>query len=1151
MATEPGSHGAPDATASTRHPTQLSVLLASAGSPPFDPQRAALAASRLFDAFVLAPGRRELFLGPQGLFGPHATGADPRHDALARVLRTIAFGLRARIDAHESLSGSRELLRGAAGLSAARIEGHLGGFDPRRGTAAACTSEAMIGSDRPGTDPLDARDAGVLRRLLALSLRGAMVARGARTSGLVTDLGGATLVLAALDLAANPRSALRAARARLSRAGRLGEDDTAWPREVGQSIREWFAHSIASACPSGSVGRELTREPALPAELLDVFSVSLALAVYNGYAPEKESPLVVAGVAESELFTAAPIAVGPAAAAVGSPVLGLFSKVDFVSLPFAPVRDTELDASRTPRATVSRPRLAPSVFDEALFARARDAVRAGSAAKTPLAGGSAPSGGPGAPLSSSASVPSVFEATIDPFDPMHAFSRVGVDTFCARLAKTAAGSEPSTQIVVLVGPRTSRARDTLASIGRALLSEGVWHILAPRADTRTLAFEVLRDPLAPLRRADISRWIDVDLPRSVDFNVDPGAQLLINATALDRVDDAQARALAGLCTDVVDRGMPRSLVVLLGAPGYGAAAALTDAIGRYAELETSDVPLRGGVLTLLRMDAPPSSAGAPGRSQDETMLERLCEPYAGPGPLSELCARALLAPAEARYRAQFARLAALSIAPDPAPPAPPLLPADLRAALPEMQRALARAARDSHGGASGRRALQAGVCAQHTARAGLAAGLVHDLSRCARVEVALTVGEYWSNKGASHAVRLEAVARSALIPWLLAANPRAALVVSDTAADLLDHEGFEKRGAALEWIAGALGVPVPDAVARSPIVLSRTPGLELAAAVNVRVGRSSGGAPAVEPSLLLEWVIPPAREATLGLGGSVVAALADAVRRALSEGAIRTVSRDGRPAAAVLVDLSCDESLAPRGVRITVPLKEKSAEAASQTAALEIGARLAGALGADAADEWSASLHEGDGIATEVPLSEALLTRECAARWVKALRVLARWFPQEDRPDGTYVESPVLASASDLGMLGAMLGERKIPAASEEARAIITRIQVAADEVVGRAKELSATLPVTAGFSEGSARDVIERTLSAAWFLHANFCCSAPGKLQWAPPGTSGDLEAVARAVDYDRLRAWLDRKVNRPEAVTARVEEVLRAIGPRVVLDP
>jgi hypothetical protein len=1151
MATEPGSHGAPDGTVSTRHPTQLSVLLASAGSPPFDPQRAALAASRLFDAFVLAPGRRELFLGPQGLFGPHATGADPRHDALARLLRTIAFGLRARIEAHESLSGSRELLRGAAGLSAARIEGQLGGFDPRRGTASVCTPDAMIGSDRPGTDPLDAGDAGVLRRLLALSLRGAMVSRGARTSGLITDLGGATLVLAALDLAANPRSALRAARARLSRAGRLGEDDTAWPREVGQAIREWFAHSIASACTSGSPGRELTREPALPAELLDVFAVSLALGVYNGYAPERESPLVVPGVSESESFTAAPIAVGPSAAAVGSPVLGLFSKVDFVPLPYAPVReaDVEHEPLRAARATVSRPKLAVAALDEALFSRARDQVRAAPGAR------SAPAQGPPGALSASAPSPpvaSAFEAMLDPFDPMHAFTRVGVDAFCARLAKTALGPEPSTQIVVLVGPRTSRPRDALSAVGRALLSQGTWHVLAPRADTRTLAFEVLRDPVAPLRRADISRWIGTDLSRAVEFNVDPGANLLLNATALDRIDEARARALAGLCSDVVDRGMPRALIVLLGASGYGAAAALADAIGRHAELETSDVPLRGGVLTLLRMDAPPSPrGGAAGRPYDEAMLERLCEPFAGVGPLSELCARTLLAPAEARYRAQFARIAALSIVPDPPSPAPPWLPPDLRAALPEMQRALARAAKDSHGGASGRRALQAGVCAQHTARAGLAAGLVQELSRCARVEVALTVAEYASHKGATHAGRLEAVARAALIPWLLAANPRAALVVSDTAAELLDHEGFEKRSAALAWMVSALGGASPEALSRAPIVLSRVPGLELAAAVSVSVGAPVVATPAVEPSLLLEWIIPEARGATLGLGGSVVAALADAVRRALSEGAIRTVERDSRPAVAVLVDLVCEETLAPRRVRITVPMKTGAPESAMQTTALEIGARLAGALGADAEDDWSASLHEGDGIATEVPLSEALLTRECAARWVKGLRVLARWFPQEDRPDGSYVESPVLRGASELGALGAMLGERKIPAASEEARAIITRIQVAADEVVGRARDLAATLPVTAGFADGGAREVIERTLSVAWFLHANFCCSAPGKLQWAPPGTPGDFEVVARALDYDRLRTWLDRKVHRPDAVTARVEEVLRALGPRVLLEP
>ena len=61
--------------------------------------------------------------------------------------------------------------------------------------------------------------------------------------------------------------------------------------------------------------------------------------------------------------------------------------------------------------------------------------------------------------------------------------------------------------------------------------------------------------------------------------------------------------------------------------------------------------------------------------------------------------------------------------------------------------------------------------------------------------------------------------------------------------------------------------------------------------------------------------------------------------------------------------------------------------AASGDAAL---AGAAGALGADG-DEWIAEIHGEDGIDSEVPLAEALLARDCAARWVRSLRVLPRW----------------------------------------------------------------------------------------------------------------------------------------------------------------
>lgn len=1142
MPTEPGSHGAPDATVSTRHTTPLTVLLASAGTPPFDAQRAALAATRLFDAFVLAPERKPLFIGPRALFGPHATGLDPRHDALGRMLRTIAVALRSRAEAHESLSGTRELVRGAAGLSAARIEGHLGGFDPRRGTASVYTAEVMIGSERPGTDPIDAQDAGVLRRLLALSLRGAMAAKPARTSGLVTDLGGATLVLAVLDLAANPRSALRAARSKVARSGRLGTDESAWPRDVGQSLREWLAHAVASASPAGSAARELTREPALPADVLEAFAVALALAVYNGFAPERESPLVVAGTGPEDAFTTAPVVVGPSVAAVSNPVLGLFSRIEFVGLPFAPIDDTPVSLSKTPAIPLTqRPSstsITRAVLDEQSFSRARDLLRSTK-------------GMLGSTMSavSTAHAPTVLHASVDPFAPSHTFSRSTLDAFAARVAKVATGAEPSTQIVTLLGPRTARAREALATLGKSLLNRGCFSILAPKPETRTLAFETLTDPIAQLRRADIARWVGTDLSRAIEYNVEPGANLLINATALERVDEESATALARLCSDLVDRAMPRSLLVLLGAPSYGAAATLIAAMGKHSELETSDVPLRGGAITVLRIDAPPSSVSSWGRALDEAHLARLCEPFTGPGPLAELCARTMLAPAEARYRSTLARAIALSLVSDPPAPQPPVLPSDVRASLADLQRALIRAVHDSHGGPASRRALQAGVCAQHTARASLAAGMIHELALCARTEAALTVGEYWAPHGLSNAARLDIVAQNAVIPWLLAANPRATLVVADAVAEIAGHDGFEPVSAVAEWIGAALGTKGADFLGQTPLIVTRSPMLEMAAAVSVFVGAPHARGIATRPTLTLEWTVPAAREATLGIAGSAVASAYDAVRRVLQEGAIRTVPRDSRAGVAILIDVICDGSLTPERVKLVIPLKANIAQPLSQMTALEVGARIAGALGADG-DDWIATLHGEDGIEREVPLAETLLARDCAARWVRSLRVLPRWFPQDERGDSHYVETPAIRTASELGLLGAMLIDRKIPIASEQARTVANRLQHAADELSVRAKELASTLPVVLHFSDGPAREVIERTLAVAWFLHANFCCSAPGPLVWAPPGMPGDPELIARSLDFDRFRAWIARKIARPAEVNARVEDALRALGPRVVIE-
>jgi hypothetical protein len=1066
------------------------------------------------------------------LFANHSGSIDPRHDALARLLRAIGFSLRTRIEAHESLANTRDMLRGIAGLAPARIEGILSGFDTRRGAASIWTAENLIGSDRLGTDPIEAQDAGVIRRLLALSLRGAMTDKPKRTSGLVTDLGGAMMVLAALDLAANPRSALRTARGKIARAGKLAEDESAWPRDVGQALRECIAQAIASASAPGSTGRELTREPALASELLDAFAVSLSLAVYNGFVPKEEHSLVVPGVGLREIFTTAPVAVGPAVAAVGSPVLGLFAKISFVPLPFAPIRE---DA--TAGATVAgQPPPIPSksktsvAFDEASFVRARDAVRANTRPMAPM---------------------QVLSASLDPFDPEHAFERTTLDTFAARLARQALSVEPSTQVVILVGPRSNRARDVLASLGKSLLTRGTsWHILAPKPETKTLSFVSLGEGVASLRRADISRWVGTDLSRSVEFNVEPGANIAINATALEWVNDEIAGAIAGLCSDVADRAMPRSLVLLLGATDYRAAATLAAAIGQHAELESSDVPLRGGMVTLLRVDAPALLSSVSQRPVDEALLSRICEPFAAGPLLAELAARAMLVPAEARFRSQFARIVTVASAPDGNATGVASLPAAIRAALSETQRAVARAAMDPLGGASTRRALQAGVCAQHSARAALSAGMLSELAECARTEISLNVAEYFGSKANTHIGRLESVARSVVMPWLLAANSRSQLVLTDLAANAADSEGFERHSAAVAWLTSCVGSKSITLLDTAVSIVTRSAPLDVLTCVTVSVGASHVRAAVSVPMLSIEWTLAPSRDATLGVMGSVVAALNDACRRVVSEHCLRVTHREGRPAIALLCEVVTDASLNPERVKMLIPLVVGGSDALRSAIALEIGTRLATALGTDPVDEWAATVFADGGESVHVPLTEALLTRECAQRWVRALRSLPRWFPQEDRPDDHYAEAPAIATAADLGLLATLLVDRQIAVTSAEAKAITTRLQAAAEEIVPRARELAETFPVTRNFTDGSARDVIERTLIIAWFLQVNFCCSIPGPLLWNPAGMVGDPEGIARWLDFDRLRAWLGRKINRPDTVAKRVEDLLRTLSPRIVVD-
>ncbi|MEI8254569.1 MAG: hypothetical protein WCJ30_02740, partial [Deltaproteobacteria bacterium] len=705
--TQPSSPG--DTNTSMRQPTQLAVLLAGAGTPPLEPEQARVAAIRLWDAFVLAPERSRLFVGnPRALFVDRPDTVDLRHDALARLVRQVATSLRQRLEQHDNARPGSDLLRGLPALASTRIEGVLTSHDLQSGTGRIFTATTMLGSMAAEIDPLDANDSGVLRRFVALTTRGLMVEKsGARGAGVVNDLGAVTLALSLMDICANPRSALRAARSRLSKTQKLRDDEIMRVRDVGEALRQVLSHVVSSATTSGAQGRDLVKEATLAPELMDHLVVALARAVYDGLAPDDEHPLMVPGTDEGDVFTVVPtLAVPEDDEDRAGPTLGRYNRIAFVSMPYARLGDVtdvpRLEARRPPRA---------SVLDEAAFARARESTRVGATAARVLSVENA-----------------VLSAVVDAADPRFTWGRSAVAELPGRVRRAVELTPAATHVVLVVGPRSAAAHEFVDGLGAALAEGLQWHVLSPRASDHTLVLEPLEGATSAglhLRRADVSRWLEADVLRTIHWDALPGVNVVVNAAAAGDPTRSEVDVLCAMARDIADRTDPRSVLLVIGTESLRSAAQVLTTLAHHPDLESGEVPLRTGGVWLVRTDAPlVAHTITPGRSLDETLLMPLAETFSPSPPLAEQAVRAMLLPPEAKFRGRLIRIAATANPP---------------AALTALRPGLERASAEPWLGTQLRRTLQNGVACTPTTRAALAGGLAHELLGCLRHEVAMLV----------------------------------------------------------------------------------------------------------------------------------------------------------------------------------------------------------------------------------------------------------------------------------------------------------------------------------------------------------------------------------------------------------------------------
>jgi hypothetical protein len=981
-------------------------------------------------------------------------------------------------------------------------------------------------------------------------------------SGVIADLGAVMLGLALLDVTANARSTLRAVRARLAKGGKLSYDHTARVRDAAVALRELLAHAVTSATTAGGAGREIVKDTALPNEVLEQLVIALARSVYDGLVPDDEHPLVLPGVDANDAFTAAPVLAASDESGEGAvePVLGLYTRVAFVALPYAGVGAERASVPRRegamseppPPPRSARP-IAP--LDEAAFSRAHDALER------------AASGDASAGIRTLNAVRTTLDARVDPAHPRFAWRRASEGAFPALFARAvqSEGATPRTHAAVLVGPRgAGHSRALLDGLAEALLTtDRTWHVLVPRAHDRTLGFE----PVGPgrasaaLRRADLSRWLDEDVPRSVRWDSAVGEpftlNVVINASALDRVDKATLRSLVSLARDVADKTEPRTLVLLAGASHIGVAARLLEAFARYPELESTAAPLRAGSVWLVRTDAPldaPKSTGSSAplstrRGTDETLLATMSEPFTpGSALLGDLAARSALVPADAKYRARLLRWAALG-------------------PVAGERRALERAASEPASGGALRRALQSGVASLSSARAALCAGLGVETIAAMEHEVRTIVSEYrTAREPSTHAARLGDVARGHFVELLFAAYPKAALLAHAALLDALGPSApsdLAVRAEAFDTLhSGSLGMRAAGTLyARASsttvplgFVLPGT-AVDSFALVEITALPEPGSIPPrslAHPFVEIEWSATDDRESSLGLAATVVATFHDVARRLVQESPLRTMSREGRPTVAALIDVSIDARLVPDAIRIALPLRANATEADAHRLAVETVARILDATGTHAS-EWSAHTLLTDATATApspVLLAGPLLLRDFAARWSRALRILPRHFPIGGIPNPRYSPEPLIDTAVELGFVNAVLTERGISPTSPGGRAVLARLGGASGEVAPRAREIFSQLPVRTNIAEANEWEVVERCVALAWFFHANFCAEMPGPLQFSPRGGGSVQPLIEQFIDRASLKLWLQRKTSRPAAVESRVASLIAMLEPTIVVE-
>ncbi len=1124
-ATSPG-----ESTTSTRQPSQLLVLLAGAGTPPLDVEQTRRCPINLFDAFVLAPDRSRLFYGAPGALFPPRTGAyDPRHDPLARIVRHVTMLLRSRLESHEVAEPALDLVRYVERLAPARIEALLAGLDSRTGAPVSLNAPTVLGRLEPNVDALASDDAGVLRRVLALVARGLQVDRSKRPRGgsVVNDLGGLALMLGLVDMAANPLSALRAARRRLAKAGRLDAHEIAHVRDVGQGLRELLSQAVAAATSAGAAGRELVKETVLPPEMMDHLAVGLARTVYDGLGPEHERPLVVPGIADNDAFTAAPILVRSRLdEAHADPTVGLYNRIAFLALPYA--RRSAAEPFRPSLTSEPPPRLPRSLaLTDAAMSRAREIVR-----NVP----------PYVPVG-----PALFYSLVDTLEGRHAWRPVAIDTLPRQIVRSVDDGAPGIHTVIVVGTRTDTSRTLVNALATAMSASSDWHVLAPRATDRTLVFDPLpADDSTPdvLRRADLTRWLEPAMLQTVHWELPASARVALNLLSYDDLTGRPLESLFALLGDADLRVHCRGMLVLLGAPTYAHAAVLLNALARQSDLEGGALPLRSHATWLVRTDVPLPARREWAAGGDDAALAAVVEGVAPGAPWNDHVLRAMLAPPEAKFRSRLVRMAAALTASTPS--------------LLDARRGLERAAVEPTNGSAMRRALQAGIAAQWTVRSAAQAGLGAEIVRCVQHELTMLLAEWDDTRARPNSARIADVLRGALCDSVFQAHPRAAIVLGETVADSLPASASDF----VERIGGAQSAPTVAGVraggtlyardaAREVIPLAfalRGGAVELHVLFDVQVGASTARAP-TGGHVAITWRPAAGQALPIAIAAPLASAAHDVVRRWNPQGPMRLSVVDGRQSCAMWMELTATDATILEQVCMILPLRSGVNDRDVAAVTAELVARLFGASGSDSVTEWAIQAASEEGRALAMPTGVILSLRDAHRRWFRALRAAARVFPGDAGDNDRYDEQSMFPTAAEIGLPSALLRDKQGSERDALQRLVVSRVAAHASSLMPRVKELGARMPLKKAALEGDDGAVLERVLVVAWFLYDNFCTMRAGALEWSPPGFNDGQAFVERNVERSRLKVWLQRKSEKPDVVKSRVEALTNYFEPTIVI--